>query len=372
MVNGDNAETSILAPQAWQDSRFSGDISMGEGLIHERPGYKARRPDLAAHTHHSGFPADAGCATLGRVTGNPDPLDYLTDVPPLRPPRLWETDDGRRVAWDEFGDPAGRPLIYAHGWPSSRLQARLLHHLARERGMRVLALDRPGIGQSTYQPGRTLESWPSLVAAFADAQGIGRFAQLGVSGGGPYVLACAAMLPQRVTASAVLCGAVPVTWQNRRGLHAAYRMLMPWRRLPRWLISPPLHVAACLATCDPDHPPMSWVLRVLPQADRRLLLDNPGVVRVLAESFREGVRQGGRGVMADADIYFHAWKIPLEKAIRPIRYWHGGRDGNISADMVREFVARIPGARLDVDPAEGHFSLAIHRARDAMDHLAAT
>lgn len=305
-----------------------------------------------------------------RVRENPDTLEFLTNLPPVRPPRFWETDDKRRVAWDEYGDPAGRPLIYSHGWPSSRLQARLLHHLARERGMRVLALDRPGIGQSTYQPGRTLEAWPSLVAAFADALEIGSFAQLGVSGGGPYVLACAAMLAHRVTASAVLCGAVPVTGQNRHGLHAAYRMLIPLRKLPRCLISQPLHLAARLATGDPEKPPLSWILATLPAADRVLLLENPGVQRVLAESFREGVQQGGRGVMDDAEIYFHDWKIPLEKNPIPIRYWHGGLDGNISADMVRDFVARIPGARLDVDPAEGHFSLAIHRARDAMDYLA--
>jgi pimeloyl-ACP methyl ester carboxylesterase len=320
---------------------------------------------------HSGFPRAAGCAILGGVRGNPDNPEFLTDPPPLKPPRFWETGEGRRVAWDEYGDPAGRPLIYAHGWPSSRLQARLLHHLARERGMRVLALDRPGIGQSTYQAGRTLKSWPALVAAFADAQGIGSFAQLGVSGGGPYVLACAALLPKRVTGSAVLCGAVPVTGRNRRGLHAGYRMLIPLRKLPQCLISPPLHVAARLATSDPEKPPLSWVLRSLPETDRVLLLDNPGVRRVLAESFREGVRQGGRGVMDDAEIYLQPWEIPLENVKGPIRYWHGGRDGNISADMVRDFVARISGARLDVDAGEGHFSLAIHRARDAMDHLAA-
>jgi pimeloyl-ACP methyl ester carboxylesterase len=305
------------------------------------------------------------------VRGNPDNLEFLTNLPPAGPPRFWETPGKHRVAWDEYGDPAGRPLIYAHGWPSSRLQARLLHHLARERGLRVLALDRPGIGQSTWQPGRTLESWPSLVAAFADAQGIGSFAQLGVSGGGPYVLACAAMLPHRVTASAVLCGAVPVTRQNRRGLHAAYRMLIPLRKLPRCLFSPPLHIAGRVAASGPEKPPVSWILHTLPEADRTLLLENPGVLRVLAESFREGVRQGGSGVMDDAEIYFHDWNVPLEKLIQPVRYWHGGRDGNISADMVRDFVARIPGARLDVDPAEGHFSLAIHRARDAMDHLVA-
>jgi pimeloyl-ACP methyl ester carboxylesterase len=297
-------------------------------------------------------------------------LDFLRNLPPPPPPRFWDTHEGARVAWNEFGDPAGKALIYSHGWPSSRLQARLLHHLALRRGMRVFSLDRPGIGQSTCQPGRTLESWPALVAAFADAQGIGTFMQLGVSGGGPYVLACSALLPDRVTSSAVLCGAVPVTGQNRRGLHAAYRWLIPLRKLPKFLFTPAFGIAAGIARNDLVKPPVSWLMRLLPDADRRLLLGNPEACRALAESFIEGVRQGGPGVMSDAEIYFQDFRIPLDGFHGRIRYWHGGRDGNISADMARDFVSRIPGARLHVDPEEAHFSLAIRRAGDALDHLA--
>ncbi len=297
-------------------------------------------------------------------------LDFLRQLPPPEPPRIHETPDGGVLAWNEYGDPAGRPLIYCHGWPSSRLQARLIHHLARERGMRVLAIDRPGMGRSSIRKNRTLRSWPALIADFTAALGIGRFAQLGVSGGGPYVLACAALLPERVAASAVLCGAVPLCGADRSGLHPAYRMLIPLRRLPKRWFSPPLHLAARIATGNPLAPPVSWVLATLPDADRRLLRDHPEAQRVLAESFSEGVRQGGPGVLGDAEIYLQDWRLPLANVTRTIRYWHGGHDRNISVDMARRFIARIPGARLDVDAAEGHFSLAIRRARDAMDHLA--
>lgn len=298
-------------------------------------------------------------------------MDFLRNLPSLEEPRFWQAPSGRMLAWNEYGDPAGKPMIYVHGWPSSRLQGRLVHHLARERGLRVLAPDRPGMGRSTYEPGRRLESWPQLVAGFADSLGIGRFAQLGVSGGGPYVLACAAMLGKRVTASAVLCGAVPIAGADRRGLHPAYRMLLPLRRLPKCWFTPPLRIAARVAAGDPCKPPVSWILASLPAEDRNLLAEHPEVRLVLAESFCEGVRQGGRGVMGDAEIYCQPWPLPPEQIHAPVRYWHGGRDRNISVSMVRAFTARIPGARLDVDADEGHFSLAIHRARDAMDHLAA-
>lgn len=298
-------------------------------------------------------------------------LHFLRNLPPACEPSYWQAPSGRLLAWNEYGDPVGRPLIYVHGWPSSRLQGRLVHHLARERGLRVLAPDRPGIGRSTHHPGRRLESWPQLIADFADSLGISRFAQLGVSGGGPYVLACAAMLGDRVTASAVLCGAVPLAGADQRGLHPAYRMLLPLRRLPKCWFTPPLWIAARVTTGDPCKPPVSWILACLAAEDRALLKENPDVLRVLEESFREGVRQGGRGVMDDAEIYCHPWSLPLEEIQAPIRYWHGGHDRNISVEMVRAFSAHIPAARLDVDPEEGHFSLAIHRARDAMDHLAA-
>jgi len=306
----------------------------------------------------------------GRMSGGDGTLDFLRKLPPPRDPKYWDAPNGRRLAWAEYGDPAGRPLIYCHGWPSSRLQAALLHHLAGERGLRVLSADRPGIGRSDRDPGRRLSSWPELVAAFADSRGIGEFLQLGVSGGGPYVLACAAMLPDRVRASAVLCGAVPLADGQRRGLHPLYRLLIPLRKLPRPWFTPALEHAARSAKGPPDKPPLSWLLKTLPAVDREMLMQNPEALRVLAESFSEGVRQGGRGVMQDADIYLQPWNLPLERIARPIRYWHGDADRHISADMARGFVATIPHARLDVDPDEGHFSLAIRRARSAIDHLA--
>jgi pimeloyl-ACP methyl ester carboxylesterase len=296
-------------------------------------------------------------------------LDFLQNLPPPEAPRFWDAGDGRRVAWNEYGDPAGRPLFYYHGWPSSRLQARLLHHLARERGFRVLALDRPGMGHSTYQPGRTLKSWPALVAAFADCQGIGRFSQLGVSGGGPYVLACAARMPERLQASAVLCGAVPLWNADRSGLHLAYRIIIPLLHFPKSWFSPWLRAAARHSTGPLDRPPVSWILRMLPVQDRMIMLENPEIRMIFAESFNEGVRQGGRCVMDDGEIYLHDCGITLGEIRHPIRYWHGAHDRHISAAMAQRFICRIAGAVLTIDPDEAHFSLAIHRARDAMDYL---
>ncbi len=291
-------------------------------------------------------------------------------LPPA--PNFWQFSPGKHLAWSEFGDPSGHPVFYHHGWPSSRLQAALAHSLAKERGLRLIAMDRPGMGRSTFEPRRRLDSWPALMESFADHLGIGRFSQLGVSGGAPYVLACAARMPDRLTGSAVLAGAVPLAeiTGGPHGLHPLYQLLIPFRKLPAALFSPLFRAASLATRMNPARFPLSLLMRSLPPEDRHLLTDSPELWNVIARSFREGVRQGGRGVMADADIYFQPLPFDIQSIRHPVRYWHGGNDRNIPLSAVREFTARIPGARLETDDSLGHFSLAWHMAPAALDHLA--
>jgi pimeloyl-ACP methyl ester carboxylesterase len=117
--------------------------------------------------------------------------------------------DGRRVVIASHGDPRGWPLFLFHGIPVSRLGHEFTDAPAKERGVRVLYPDRPGIGLSDPRPGRTIYSYADDVAAMADALGLERFAVAGLSGGGPYALACGAKLPERVTAVGVMAGVGP-------------------------------------------------------------------------------------------------------------------------------------------------------------------
>jgi pimeloyl-ACP methyl ester carboxylesterase len=302
-----------------------------------------------------------------------DSLDFLRNLPPAAEPQFWEISPGRLLAWNEYGDPAGRPVMYYHGWPSSRVQAGLAHHLAKDRGLRLIAMDRPGMGRSSIEARRSLESWPELMGRFADFLGIGKFGQVGVSGGGPYVLACAAKIPERLTGSAVLGGAVPLAELSGglTGLHPIYRLLIPFRKLPGGLFSPVFHAAALSTRLNPTRAPMRWMLASLAEEDRRILVDFPDVWSVITRSFREGLSEhGGRGVLTDAEIYFQPMKIDLAAVSHPIRYWHGGDDRNIPLAMVREFTGKIATATLHVDEGLGHFSLVMRRAPDALDHLA--
>ena len=107
--------------------------------------------------------------------------------------------DGRTLGFVEYGDPTGTPALYFHAWPISRLEAAPANELAQEMEIRLISLDRPGCGASSWQPGRKLDNWPADVAGFADAMKLPHFAVIGNSGGAPYAAACAAKLPERIT-----------------------------------------------------------------------------------------------------------------------------------------------------------------------------
>jgi len=111
-----------------------------------------------------------------------------------------ELPDGTMVAYAEAGNPAGPPVMYLHGSPSSRLEVGLpgIREAAEDLGLRVLAPDRPGMGLSTFCR-YSIADYPQLVRSFADAWGSGASPSPGVSGGGKYACACAWVLPDRVT-----------------------------------------------------------------------------------------------------------------------------------------------------------------------------
>ncbi|MBK1882540.1 alpha/beta hydrolase [Luteolibacter pohnpeiensis] len=307
------------------------------------------------------------------MTESSGSLSYMRALPPLSGPSFWHSKSGLKIAWNEFGDPAasGGTLMFYHGWPSSRVQGRVLHHLAAERGIRLIAMDRPGIGQSTLVPSRKLKDWGNLVEEFADALGIDRFAQLAVSGGGPYVLPVAMQIPERVAGSAVLCGAVPLgPGFSHLGLHPAYRLLIPLRKMPSLVFNPGLRFGNAITRLPVTIPPLSWMIRTLPRADRRILLENPDIVPILTASFRDAIHQGWRGIRSDAEIYLQNWQLDWPALQSEIRYWHGAQDRNIPLGLVRKMVALLPNAILNEELHEGHFSIALNRAPQAMDYLA--
>ena len=125
----------------------------------------------------------------------------------------FQLPDGRRLGYDEHGAPDGAPIFYLHGLPSSRLEAKLYlsEDLLQSLNVRLIAVDRPGMGLSDFQPKRRLLDFPRDLLALADHLNIERFSILAYSLRGPYGLACAFAIPERLHKVGIVSGAALFT-----------------------------------------------------------------------------------------------------------------------------------------------------------------
>jgi pimeloyl-ACP methyl ester carboxylesterase len=279
--------------------------------------------------------------------------------------------DGRHLGYAEYGRPAGRPIFYFHGFPGCRLEAAPVHETAGAVGVRIVAFDRPGYGLSDAHRGRSLLDWPRDVSDAADALGIRRFAVLGVSGGGPYALACARAIPQRLTATGVVAGLAPVDRPElRRTLIWPMRLGFFLGRNAPWLFGAlSAGVIAASPNSHPEH--VMWLLgRSDSEVDRRLAHDDR-FRQAIAASIREALRGGARAARQDVQLYARPWGFALKDIRVPVDIWHGEVDATVPIAMGRYLAAQVPESRVTFLPNEGHFSLPFNHAREILRTLAA-
>jgi pimeloyl-ACP methyl ester carboxylesterase len=267
--------------------------------------------------------------------------------------------DGRLLAYEEYGVPTGFPVLSFHGGLSSRLDAAPAHEAAVAGGIRLISPDRPGMGLSSSQPGRRLTDWPADVAELNQALGIERFAVMGWSAGGAYAAVCAATMPDRVTAAALLSSAVPLDlYGTTRGLSVEDRVLSLLSRRTPWLASTLMKVSIVNAS---NARLFRAVMRSFPPADRSVLTEWGPPDHALA-FVREAMRQGTEGCVQDYRIFGDPWGFSLEEIHAPVDIWEGS-DDNTGPPGYRAFLKRhIPQATIHVVPGEGHLSLLPHQA----------
>ncbi len=140
--------------------------------------------------------------------------------------------DGRQLCYAEYGDPEGQPIFVFHGNPGSRLLWDVMPGSPFLPNVRLIAPDRPGYGQTDFKKDvTTLENWPNDIVALADSLGIKKFAVFGPSGGGPYALACAWKIPERLTSVGIFASVGPFIPETDKSIAAPVRML--WANAPK-------------------------------------------------------------------------------------------------------------------------------------------
>jgi pimeloyl-ACP methyl ester carboxylesterase len=269
------------------------------------------------------------------------------------------------MGYAEFGEDGGSPLVFCHGFPSSRLAGALLDADARALGIRVIAPDRPGHGLSDFKRMRRVATWAADLASLADTLGLDRFAVLGVSAGGPYAAACAALLPQRVTTVGIAsCWAPPnaPTAKARAQLPFLPALGRHVRLLRRFSLS---RMAKRLSK---DGSSLIDKVSAVP-ADRTALADT-AVRRVLIEDMREALRQGARGPARELRVLNRRWGFKLEEIRVPVWLWYGQEDRNVPPELARFVSERVPGSRTTFYRADGHFSTFVGHIGEILRALA--
>ena len=284
---------------------------------------------------------------------------------------LIELEDGAVVAFEEYGDANGVPVMFCHGWPSSRTMAQLTDEPARELGIRIISADRPGISASSLQPDRKLTDWPRLVDRITDYLGIHDFRMLAISGGAPYAYATATAMPQRVRAIAIVGGAPPLAEiSDSNGLLPLYRwMLALYRTQPR-LLRRLFYLARPVLSLRPPlrFRPVLFKMLLMRPCDAESLRD-AAAFEAIFESQRRAWRASAEGVVADAQIYAQPWGFAIEDVRVPVRLWHGKEDRAFSVHLAEELANRLPNCHARFVDDAGHYSLPIRHMRDILKDL---
>lgn len=261
--------------------------------------------------------------------------------------------DGRKLGYAEYGDPHGKPIFFFHGLPGSRRQRHPDDSIATELGARIITIDRPGYGLSDFQQGRTLLDWPDDVAQLADSLNIDQFAAMGVSGGGPYLLACAYKMPERITSATVISGMGPIDDPDtvksmlpsmRLGLSVAPKVPLAFVRL-----------ADPIAKMISQNPSRAKKLlpSSAPEADKKAFA-RPDIQEVDRQDLSEAYRNGVQGAFWEVVLLATPWGFGLEDIRKKIFLWHGEEDTVVPQQMGRYVARTLSNCKSTFNPGEGH------------------
>ena len=276
-------------------------------------------------------------------------------------------EDGRTVGYAEFGPAEGTPVLWCHGGPGSRLEPEGLAPGAAAAGYRVVGIDRPGYGLSTPLPGRTIAGWVPDALAVADELGLERFATVGVSTGGAYALAVAAIAPTRVLGAIACCALTDMRWTEGKSMMTGGQIKNIWS-------APDRETAMAIVTEEFGADGSKMAAQsgdvALAPADMELFTDVEWLTGLLG-GMRAMFAQGVAGYADDRLADGPGWgSFDVADVSCPVIVTHGGADTICPVAHAHHTASIVPGAQLRVFDHDGHFSIAL-RVVGLLDELLA-
>jgi pimeloyl-ACP methyl ester carboxylesterase len=274
---------------------------------------------------------------------------------------VFELEDGRELACSEAGDPGGVPVFAFHGTPGSRRQILFpaVNQAAKNKGVRLIVPDRPGYGLSTLQPGRRLVDWPKDVSFLADRLDLETFTVLGFSGGGPHALACASLLPDRVTRAVIVSGIFQIhSADDAEGMMTMSRVLAALARRSERALRPVTFLVAQMSRRQPEQA-VRWMLRGVPASDAAVL-QRPEITQAFIDDLRHASATAGQAAAQDMAIFARPWGFDLSQIEAPVHFWQGDADRNVPPSHARRQAALVKRSVLHEVSGAGHLLFADH------------
>ena len=238
--------------------------------------------------------------------------------------------DGRVLGYAESGDLDGVPLFLFHGLNSSRLEVNIVHEKMKKRGIRLIGIDRPGMGLSTFQENRTVLDFVEDVIALADALHIG-----------------------------LVSAMAPIFEIDNESMSKENRSFISLSKTFPWFIKPLFWFMQGRLSQDDTKVDqfLNNIMLSLDDVDKQLIEDKKAK-KVLLDTFREAYKEGTKGVGYDARVVFtQEWGFSLNEIDFPIQLWHGEKDNGVPLLMVKSMVKKLKNARLKTYKDEGHLSI---------------
>lgn len=265
--------------------------------------------------------------------------------------------DGRRLSFAEYGSHTGPAIVWMHGTPGARRQIPLDARAYAERnGLRIIGIDRPGIGSSTPHLYPNVLDWTGDLEVLLDSLGIDSVRLIGLSGGGPYVLAAGAALPDRVRGVGVLGGVAPTRGPDAADggpIQLAVRLapLLSAARVPLGVaLTTAIRAVKPLAGAGLDLYAM-----VQPAGDKNLL-SRPEFKAMFIDDLLNGSRFQTSAPISDLVLFTRDWGFELADVQVPVRWWHGDADHIVPFRHGEHVVSLLPDAELYTMPGESHLA----------------
>jgi pimeloyl-ACP methyl ester carboxylesterase len=279
--------------------------------------------------------------------------------------------DKRGLAYAEYGESDGSPVFLFHGLPGSRHSWGFIPDNPFPPGLRVIAPDRPGYGNSDPKPGRTLLGWADDVIELADHLGIERFSVVGVSGGGPGALACAWKMPERLTAVGAIASPAPSNAPGVfEGMSKTNRFFMNLAWQVPWLSNLNVQLLASVIRRNPARY-INTMKYKLDKVDK-VLLERPEICDLLIKDFTEALRCGAQGMMSDMSAnHGRPWGFALEKIRIKVHFWFCELDHSVPPAMGKYLSNTVPECVTTFVPDAGHLWVLTH-LKDVLDAIKET